>query len=38
MGVEKWEGQTSAVFSTISSREKYEPTILGSFHLWEKEG
>jgi glyceraldehyde-3-phosphate dehydrogenase (NADP+) len=29
-GVEKWEGQTSAVFSTISSREKYEPTILGS--------
>jgi hypothetical protein len=37
MGVEKWEGQTSAVLQRFS-REKYEPTILGSFHLWEKEG
>jgi glyceraldehyde-3-phosphate dehydrogenase (NADP+) len=37
MGVEKWEGQTSAVFSTISS--KYEPTILGSIpFMGEKEG
>jgi glyceraldehyde-3-phosphate dehydrogenase (NADP+) len=26
----KWEGQTSPVFSTISSTEKYAPTILGS--------
>jgi hypothetical protein len=23
-------------FFTISSTEKYEPTILGLFHLWEK--
>jgi glyceraldehyde-3-phosphate dehydrogenase (NADP+) len=37
--LKKWEGQTSAVFSTISSREKYEPTILGSIpFMGEKEG
>ncbi|MFT7336451.1 MAG: glyceraldehyde-3-phosphate dehydrogenase (NADP+), partial [Porticoccaceae bacterium] len=28
--LKKWEGQTSPVFSTISSTEKYAPTILGS--------
>jgi glyceraldehyde-3-phosphate dehydrogenase (NADP+) len=33
------EGQTSAVFSTISSKEKYEPTILGSIpFMGRKEG
>jgi glyceraldehyde-3-phosphate dehydrogenase (NADP+) len=32
--LKKWEGQTSAVFSTIS-REKYEPTIL-ALYPWEK--
>ena len=26
----KWEGQTTAVFSTISSTEEYAPTLLGS--------
>ena len=37
--LKKWEGQTSAVFSTISSSEKYEPTILGSVpFMGEKEG
>ena len=37
--LKKWEGQTSAVFSTISSTEKYEPTILGSIpFMGEKEG
>jgi glyceraldehyde-3-phosphate dehydrogenase (NADP+) len=35
--LKKWEGQTSAVFSTISSDE-YEPTILGSIpFMGEKE-
>jgi glyceraldehyde-3-phosphate dehydrogenase (NADP+) len=28
--LKKWEGQTTAVFSTISSTEEYGPTILGS--------
>ena len=28
--LKKWEGQTTAVFSTISSTEEYAPTILGS--------
>ncbi len=28
--LKKWEGQTTAVFSTISSTEQYAPTILGS--------
>ena len=28
--LKKWTGQTTPVFSTISSTEKYEPTILGS--------
>jgi glyceraldehyde-3-phosphate dehydrogenase (NADP+) len=37
--VEKWEGQTSPVFSTISSTEEYLPTILGSIpSMGEKEG
>ena len=36
--LKKWEGQTTAVFSTISSTEKYEPTILGSIpFMGEKE-
>ena len=29
-GLKKWTGQTHPVFSTISSTEKYSPTILGS--------
>jgi glyceraldehyde-3-phosphate dehydrogenase (NADP+) len=33
----KWEGQTSPVFSTISSTEKYAPTILVLSLLWEKQ-
>ena len=37
--LEKWEGQTSPVFSTISSTEEYLPTILGSIpFMGEKEG
>jgi glyceraldehyde-3-phosphate dehydrogenase (NADP+) len=37
--LKKWEGQTSPVFSTISSTEKYAPTILGSIpFMGEKEG
>ncbi|WP_413997805.1 NADP-dependent glyceraldehyde-3-phosphate dehydrogenase [Flavobacterium sp. W1B] len=37
--LKKWEGQTSAVFSTISSSEKYEPTLLGSIpFMVEQEG
>ncbi|CAM4197272.1 NADP-dependent glyceraldehyde-3-phosphate dehydrogenase [Flavobacterium weaverense] len=28
--LKKWEGQTTAVFSTISSTDEYAPTILGS--------
>lgn len=28
--LKKWTGQTTPVFSTISSTEKYEPTLLGS--------
>lgn len=28
--LKKWEGQTTAVFSTISSTEEYAPTLLGS--------
>ena len=37
--LKKWEGQTSAVFSTISSTEEYAPTILGSIpFMGEKEG
>ena len=28
--LKKWKGETSPVFSTISSTEKYEPTLLGS--------
>ncbi|MCL6462327.1 MAG: NADP-dependent glyceraldehyde-3-phosphate dehydrogenase [Flavobacterium micromati] len=31
--LKKWEGQTTAVFSTISSTEKYATTILGSIPL-----
>jgi glyceraldehyde-3-phosphate dehydrogenase (NADP+) len=37
--LKKWEGQTSPVFSTISSTEEYVPTILGSIpFMGEKEG
>lgn len=37
--LKKWEGQTSPVFSTISSTEAYAPTILGSIpFMGEKEG
>ena len=37
--LKKWEGQTSPVFSTISSTEEYLPTILGSIpFMGEKEG
>ncbi|UQD56619.1 NADP-dependent glyceraldehyde-3-phosphate dehydrogenase [Flavobacterium sp. K5-23] len=36
--LKKWEGQTSPVFSTISSTEEYAPTILGSIpFMGEKE-
>jgi glyceraldehyde-3-phosphate dehydrogenase (NADP+) len=36
--LKKWEGQTSPVFSTISSTKKYTPTILGSIpFMGEKE-
>jgi glyceraldehyde-3-phosphate dehydrogenase (NADP+) len=36
--LKKWEGQTSAVFSTISSTQEYAPTILGSIpFMGEKE-
>ena len=31
--LKKWTGQTTAVFSTISSTEEYRPTILGSVPL-----
>jgi glyceraldehyde-3-phosphate dehydrogenase (NADP+) len=37
--LKNWEGQTSPVFSTISSTEEYLPTILGSIpYMGEKEG
>ncbi|WP_369764762.1 NADP-dependent glyceraldehyde-3-phosphate dehydrogenase [Flavobacterium sp. WC2429] len=37
--LKNWEGQTSPVFSTISSTEEYAPTILGSIpFMGEKEG
>lgn len=37
--LKKWEGQTSGVFSTISSTESYAPTLLGSIpFMGEKEG
>lgn len=37
--LKNWEGQTSPVFSTISSTEEYVPTILGSIpFMGEKEG
>lgn len=37
--LKRWEGQTSPVFSTISSTESYAPTILGSIpFMGEKEG
>jgi hypothetical protein len=35
-GVEKWEGQTSAVFSTISSKTNTNQQYWDLFHLWEK--
>ncbi|MEN2401520.1 NADP-dependent glyceraldehyde-3-phosphate dehydrogenase [Flavobacterium sp. MC2016-06] len=36
--LKKWEGQTTPVFSTISSTEKYAPTLLGSIpFMGEKE-
>ncbi|WP_291122714.1 aldehyde dehydrogenase family protein, partial [Flavobacterium sp. UBA6046] len=36
--LKKWTGQTTSVFSTISSTEKYEPTLLGSIpFMGEKE-
>jgi glyceraldehyde-3-phosphate dehydrogenase (NADP+) len=37
--LKQWDGQTAPVFSTISSTEKYAPTILGSVpYMGEKEG
>ncbi|MEZ0130812.1 NADP-dependent glyceraldehyde-3-phosphate dehydrogenase, partial [Flavobacterium sp. LBUM151] len=36
--LKKWTGQTTPVFSTISSTEKYAPTVLGSIpFMGEKE-
>jgi glyceraldehyde-3-phosphate dehydrogenase (NADP+) len=32
----KKKGQTSAVFSTISSKDEYEPKYWDLFHLWRK--